>query len=337
MGGNTKKASILHIGKSIIIKPKTNDATYVIDFKINDIDIFEQNMRYYLNTVKSNKIKSTSIDKKHSELYFMFELWKNATFQDFSNPEKFILRYAQFIRDTTFSEFDKITSLGNYNGSYLTIQRCQADYGFETPYILNLALTADKNYYLPCIRYGISYNKSGEKLAYIYAVQESKQSMNNPPPKSFFEPLKRGVHKYRNASPHALVSLTVFLGMLDGEGIKAIKLPDFLIARYGRFFNVTSEEETDLIQRNLTERFITNFLRLSEHLDNLHIEPVDLSDLNSFVCISLDERTKFNNTAIHQLYKLGKDAVLAKNKSSSKSDHTANSNGSKFSDYEIFK
>ena len=129
-----------------------------------------------------------------------------------------------------------------------------------------MSFTNGKNIYnLPWIRYGISKNKNGDKIAYIYALQKMEPSLDenyNEEMKKVINKVNSGVKKYRNVTPSAISSLAIFMGMLEGKGIKAIKVPDFLIGRYGKFSNAKTEEETDRIQTNLTDKFLRNFLRV---------------------------------------------------------------------------
>ena len=312
ISGEDRKAEVTRIGKKVIITPK-RDKEYVPDFVINDVDVFETNLKKYLEAVRITNIKSTQMNDRHNEKYFMFNVWKNATSSDFSNPEKFILRYTNFIIDNTFSEFDELTQIGKFDGNMLLAQRIQDDYGFETPYIMHLSLTNGKYIYnLPWIRYGISKNKNGDKIAYIYAIQKMEQSSDekyNEEIKHSINKVNTGEKQYRNVTPNAIAALTIFLGMLEGQGISAIKVPDFLIGRYGRFSTAETEEETDRIQTNLTDKFLRNFLRLEDQLENLKIEPIYIDGYNSFMCLSLNEMKSCKNKTLEQLYNLGKNSI----------------------------
>lgn len=310
--GEARHAFVQRIGKKVIITPRIHEE-YIPELTINDVDVFEKNLRTYLDAVRFTDIKSTKMDERHNDRYFMFNVWKNATWSDFQNPEKFILRYAGFIKDQTFSEFDDLTPIGKFGGSMVMAQRYQDDYGFETPYVMHLSLTNGKYIYnLPWIRYGISQNKFGDKLAYIYAIQRmepSKDEAYNEEVKKAINGVNTGVKKYRNVTPSAIAALGIFMGMLEAEGIKGIKAPDFLIGRYGRFVGAKTEEETDRIQTNLTEKFLRNFLRLDNQLDNFRVEPIGVNEFNSFLCMSLDPFNGCQNQALEQLYGIGKKAV----------------------------
>lgn len=336
--GEARHAEVERIGKKVIITPKIRP-DYIPPFVINDVDVMEANLRKYLEAVKYTDIKSTQIDERHNERYFMFNMWKNATSSDFQNPEKFVLRYAGFIKDQTFSEFDDLTPIGKFGRSMVMAQRYQDDYGFETPYVMHLSLTNGKAVYnLPWIRYGITQNRLGDKLAYIYALQRMEPSRDegyNEEVKKAINRVNSGVKKYRNVTPSAIAALSIFLGMLEAEGVKGIKAPDFLIGRYGKFSNVTTEEETDRIQHNLTEKFLRNFLRLDTQLDNFRIEPIDVNEFNSFLCMSLDEFRGCSNQALAELYQVGREASQqSKDVKTKIYRYKKTRNGDRFEDYE---
>lgn len=311
--GEDRHAFVQRSGKRVTIVPRIHEE-YMPEIIINDIDVFERNLKKYLDAIKYTDIKSTTLDDRHTDRYFLFNIWKNATASDFQNPEKFILRYTNFIKDQTFSEFDELTPIGNFAGNMVMAQRCQDDYGFETPYIMHLSLTDGKHIYnLPWIRYGITQNRFGEKLAYIYGIQRMETSSDEEygaKMQKAINGVNTGVKEYRNeVTPSFIASLGIFMGMLEGAGIKSIKAPDFLVGRYGRYSNAKTEEETDRIQYNLTEKFFRNFSRLDSQLDNFKVEPIDISEFNSFLCMSLDKFKGCKNETLAQLYEIGRIAV----------------------------
>lgn len=305
-----RKAEVIRDEESIKIIPKSHPDNMPI-VEIRDPYTLEKTLERYLQTVRTKEIKYTMMDKNHQEKYFLFNIWKNATISDCVLPEQFVNRYINFINDTTFLEYDKLTSLGKYDENMLLIKRMQDREGFETPYIMHLAFTDGTHIYnLPWIRYGISTNKKGEKLAYIYGLQKMDESPNelyNEKIKQILNRVNTGVKKYRNVTPSAIASLSVFLGMLEAQGIKAIKAPDFLRFRYGKYRNAPSEEDQNMIQTNLTDKFLRNFLRLTEHFSNLSIESVPNDELNSFLCMTLGtyDEASCKNQTIKRFYELG--------------------------------
>lgn len=304
-----RKATVIRDGKTVTIIPKSN-AEYIPNLVINNVDVFEKVLERYLDVIRNTNIKSTKMDQRHNEKYFLFHVWKNATMTDYLNPEKFINRYTNFILDDTFHQYDELTPLGHYEGNILLAEREEDDYGFETPYIMHLSFTDGKHIYnLPWIRYGVSLNKSGEKIAYIYALQKMEPCSDeeyNEKMKKILNRANKGVKKYRNVTPSAISALTVFMGMLEKEGITAVKVPDFLVGRYGHFAHAETQEENDRIQTNLTDKFLRNFLRLSEQFENIKIETGIGNGMDSFLCISLDKMKESENEFLNALYCLGK-------------------------------
>jgi len=298
-------------GKKIEVIPRIDDE-YIPIFTISDSNKLEEALQEYLQTVKNIDIKSTKIDDRHNEKYFLLNVWKNATNYDFQNPERFIRRYTNFIRDNTFSQYDELTFLGKYdNSEMLMVQRKQDCYGFETPYFMHFFFTNGKDVYnLPWVRYGISEGEKGEKIAYIYALQNMDISPNenyNRQVKNSINKVNTGVKRYRNVTPSAIVTLSVFLGMLENEGIYSIRVPDFLINRYKRLKNINTEKETDTIQRNITDKFLRNFLRLSEQLDNIELQGFD-----GFLWVKIDKtKETYNKGTLGELYNLGKMKTLS--------------------------
>ena len=96
------------------------------------------------------------------------------------------------------------------------------------------------------------------------------------------------------------------MGMLEKEKITTIKVPDFLVERYGHFAHAKTQEEIDRIQTNLTDKFLRNFLRLSEQFENIKIETGIGNGIDSFLCISLDNMKESDNEFLNALYCLGK-------------------------------
>lgn len=296
-------------GKKIEVIPRINNE-YIPIFTINDSDRLEEALQEYLRAVREVDIKYTKMNDDHREKYFLLNVWKNATNYDFQNPESFISRYTDFIRDNTFSQYDELTFLGKYDNNMLMVQRKQDRSGFETPYIMHFSLTNGKDiYHLPWVRYGISKNEKGEKIAYIYALQNMEISSNeeyNRQIQSSINKVNSGVKNYRNVTPSAIATLSVFIGMLENEGIYSIRVPDFLIGRYKRFRSTNTEEDIDKIQRNVTDKFLRNFLRLSEQLDNLQLQGFD-----GFLWAKINKTKEASNKGtLEELYNLGKRKTL---------------------------
>lgn len=304
-----RRADIIRDGESITIIPKSHPDNMPL-VEIRNPATLEMALQEYMHTIQTTQIEYTKPNKDHGDKHFLFNIWKNATSSDCVSPEQFVYRYINFIKDETFSEYDRVTPLGKFDEDILLVKRRQDQEGFETPYIMHLAFSDGTYIYnLPWIRYGISTNKAGEKLAYIYALQRMDECPNdsyNHHIKQLLNKVNSGVKSYRNVTPSAIAALSIFLGMLEAQGIRCIKAPDFLRFRYGKYRNAPSMDEQDRIQGNLTEKFLRNFLRLSEQFNNLSIQSTPNDELNSFLCMLLkpyDDSCK--NETLRKFYELG--------------------------------
>ena len=309
--GEAKKATVIREGKTVRILTKSN-TIYTPDIWIQNVDTMEKTLEEYIETIRTTDIRSTQMDARHNEKYFIYNIWKNATWYDFQNPEKFIQRYTNFIKDETFSEYDQKTKIGEMDGNEIYVERLQDEYGFETPYVLQYSIQRDNHcYQFPIIRYGITRNRQGGKLAYIYALQGKKEpegTTYQEEIRSFCNKANSGVHKHRNVSPSALVALTLFFGMLEKENIQAVKAPVFLVGRYGRFAGAKTEEETNRIQNNLTGRFLRNFFRITNHFPNVEIQPFMNDGYDSFLLMTFGKMQECNQPFLKQIYEIGRDS-----------------------------
>ena len=302
-------------GNSLTVYSEKNDAP---PFIINDISEFEKVLKEYIETIYEIKINATKMDKEHDEEYFLTSaLWGNATVYDFANAERHVRKYISFIKDGVFSEYDSLTTIGSINENSIGIQRCEAYNGYETPYAIKIILTNNDDnhrFELPTVRYGIDKDEEGKKTAYIYALQGPREPVKTEYDNQMDKMIKQinsGVKKNRNVSPSAIVSLAVFVGMLQKQGITDIKVPDFLWARWqGKMSdNRITKEELEQLKYNLTTRFLTNFYRFENHFENFNILYRE-NEIDSFLHISIPQELKCDNKILLEAYQsgLGKNA-----------------------------
>ncbi len=155
----------------------------------------------------------------------------------------------------------------------------------------------------------MSRNRVGEKIAYIYALQGKKEPQGTTYQqeiRSFCNLANRGVKRYRNVSPSAIVALTLFCGMLEKEGIHRVKAPVFLVGRYGRFVGAKTKEESDAIQSNITDRFFRNFLRMADQFPNIQLHSFRNDGYDSFLRMSLEKMEHCDYPFLEAFYKMGR-------------------------------
>lgn len=118
-----------------------------------------------------------------------------------------------------------------------------------------------------------------------------------------------GVKSMRDITPSMIFVSTLFVGMLQHEGINDIIVPDFLPRRYAHFQNVTSEEQRDNIQYHATDKFLKIFLRLGEQLDGFKINALP-NDIDSSMHISIHNKLKSKNKFLNRTYLMGYQEIL---------------------------
>lgn len=119
------------------------------------------------------------------------QIWLRATPDDFNNPEDFLRRNVEMIKDKTFQKYDEETYLGTLNklnDHVICVQNVISRTWDETPrefkiiiydkqYYNNKKLFYRPNYTLPVIRYGI-YEKASWPKRYQRAKKYLEMNYN---------------------------------------------------------------------------------------------------------------------------------------------------------------
>lgn len=301
----------------------------------------------YLNSSRKLPKFIHDIDKNNIKLIMSY-LFANATTEDFLNPISLIERNIKFLNDDTFSNLNDTMNtkeLNSFMNSNLEITRTSQSVFMETPYKIDIKFTnyfgEEKVYYnLPSISYGIIL-ENGEKVCYVYSILNPKEKNNKTNNQNKYEKkiaremykLNAGVREqeseeYKNyingessyypenisdVSPSAIISLTVFLSLLEKENIKEIKVVPYLPLRYLsrelslREINDSAKVEelkarNNYLQQNITDKFIRTFRRVNYHFPSLEINRYPY-ELDEYMGVSLSlEESKFNNQILEEIY-----------------------------------
>ncbi len=297
----------------IVFVPPKSKYFYIPKIVVNDLCRFKDALDNYIDAVLNTDIKSTKMDAKHDVPYFLFCLIKNLSNYDYNNFEEYIEKYTEFIKDETFSKYNQKTKIGMLDErNSILVRRTEEYYGAETPYVMKTFIKNNHiEYELPLIRYGVSGDKNG-KTAYICMVQRKKQYGDSKFAKEIdklINQVNSGVKNMRDVTPSMIFVSTLFVGMLQHEGINDIVIPDLLPRRYSHFQNVTSEEQRDNIQYNATNKFLKIFLRLEEQLDGFKINALP-NDIDSLMHISIQNKLKSKNEFLNKAYLTGYQDIL---------------------------
>lgn len=304
---------------------------------IKNEDEFFHLLEQYVNLELSKNRKTitytSSKELNHIKTIISY-LFANATPSDFTNPNELIIRNINFLNDDTFKSFNNGVSIDlkdMFYGSNLIIRNTSQSLFMETPNKMEFSLHKkdgdDKDVFLlPTISYGISKDE-----CYIYSIMNPKVKDANK--SNYAKKVSRILYKINDGvkqteskeyldyingisdyypenisdvSPSFVLSLSIFLSILQTKGIKTVKVVPYLPIRY-LSRDISSEkimdnsikeelkERNDSIQQNATDKFIRTFRRVEYHMENVNI----ISDPDSsYFSISLSCNNKDINNPI---------------------------------------
>lgn len=277
-------------------------------------------------------------DKGVDAQYLIYWLLKNLTNSDTINIVDYVNRYADFVSDETFLNMRQIIKMGTIDKKdektdsvvsvdFYTTDMDEYEPGYETPYLMLFwaapkgeNVPSTEKVRMPFIRYGIEHS-AGEKTAYVYAIQR-RTLQNNELEKvanRIFAGSRSGVSEHRDVTPSMLCVVTSFIGMLNAKGIKKLKAPDFILRRWGEFWNSDTDEKDAQIQASATDRFLTTFLRADMQFEGVDIEWVP-NEIDSFLHIRLADKISSKNETLQKFFEMGRSAAMVQNKLHSWSD-----------------
>lgn len=209
--------------------------------------------------------------ERHMELFFqrldesgfpryekdnLFEqIWLRATPNDFNNPEEFLKKQAEMIKDTTFKKYDEETYLGKLeclNNHIICIKNGIArtwDENFREMQITiydkehynNKELWNRPHYTLPLIRYGI-YERGNKKICSIGSIQDKNNYKEDyEEEKNLRKRIDREKYKVNKdiaeedtlkVEPKNVIALSIFINLLHREGINDIEVPSMYVLDY---------------------------------------------------------------------------------------------------------
>ena len=326
---------------------KDDDGRYLIPtLVIKNKEIFNKLLTEYLALAKTKY----DLTKYYEALEFddienpehiinkliLTTLWANATYDDFNWSEEFLRKQILFLKDNTFSEYNKPTIIGYSEmlGGYLEIENIPEPILNETPTSLKISLIepeTNERYTFPLVRYGIKDDK-----CYIYAVQKNKKfdvdnnfkkkvnrrlfkiGENFDTKNDTYENYKEG--NLKDVSASFVVASNIVLGLLSSKGINDIVVPSILIERWNakeknivlrskkeekpKEYIETNKDEHNGIQSNLTEKLLRTFLRIVSHNNTFEViaYPFDIdSSLHIRTCSELD----CNNSLLNETFLIG--------------------------------
>lgn len=283
---------------------------------IKDKAKFFKLLKEYLDLVEELDLPIYNFLKKDPQNKMKFiisHLFVNATTEDFIDPINFLRNRLSFLKDNTFSYLDKPYLLKTpYFNSYLEIKRVKQHLTMETPYRIEISFIEEKDgktsrYKLPEISYGITSNGK-EKSCYIYSLLDKEDRKSKDKEELSFKKhiarllykINSGVPKEKQTvSPSAVLSLNIFLSLLEHENIRDILCVPYLPLRFlGRNIEAEDKDNKDellernlKIQYNITNKFVETFERLCFHISNLEITSYPYT-LDEFLHLTINRQKK---------------------------------------------
>lgn len=246
---------------------------------------------------------------------------KDETFEDFRTPKV-------------------ISTSSLLLNSEIEIENVPQSLMMETPFKLDLIVKSrDNEYPLASVFYGIQSNDREEATCYIYAISKNKnykaksleeekyqkkvnrllyklndglKDYENP---EYFEYKESSINMYpeniTDVTLSFVLTLSIFINLLQSKGINKIIGVPYLPLRYlSREIakdNLDNEEKRQLlqqrnqiIQENLTNKFIRTFRRVSFHMPNFKITsyPYELDE--NLICY-IKESQEINNPLLEEI------------------------------------
>lgn len=300
---------------------------------IKDEEKFFEYLEDYIEKELSKNRKHIYLfedEEKNHMKFLMSYLMVNATTEDFLNPINYIKRSIEFLEDSTFDYLNESVSLqvdGVFTECKLRIKNTKQSVMMETPNRMELSIIKDTGedvleYKLPTISYGIS-TENDRKVCYVYSLlnPKNKKDMSDEEIK-FSKKIGRLLYKINSGieedddnqlfdiskvSPSAVLSLTTFLSLLYSEEIYDVKAVPYLPLRYlsrdivarKDGINLDLLERNQMIQDNVTNKFMRTFLRASHHLESSEVTLLPYQ-LDEFLHFKLGNKIETDNVVLNE-------------------------------------
>ena len=335
-----------------------NISTLVIKDEERFIEVLKEYV-YYCFVLKRKTLKFYNNEYDNKIKMLIAYLFINFSTEDFLNPVEAIRRYIDYMLDNSFEYLNdgKIIPLGStFGNSDIFLKRTAQSVMMETPWKIDISLCKwidDEMVSCPLadVSYGIR-EEFGEKVCYVYSMMKPKEKKDSSDREKLFQKrlnrelykLNEGVleqeseafRRYKNGEEREyqenvtdvtqsfVLSLSIFISLLQKEGISKIKVVPYLPVRYvGRQIaasNVTDlerqqelHERNKRIQDNCTNKFMRTFRRVAYHMGDdleMHTVPYEVDEYMTFALKSKSH--ELNNPLLDEVSNAVLDDDLSK-------------------------
>lgn len=305
-------------GEEISYYDENNLATLTIKEEDKFIDALEEYVEYemYRNRKTPNFYKDNERNKKK---WIMMYLFSYATTEDFQNPLAYIKKRIEFLTDNTFDylkEKKRVPLTDKVQNLSIELGQEECPVSMETPNRINISIVEEQTKCpLPSIYYAIR-EENHEKVCTIYSLIKPKNTLYTKDSEELYKRVNRLLFKIndditsredyvredeaniKDVSMSFILSLNIFLSLLQSQGINKVKVVSYLPVTYSARELVASEtgkrslhERNQSIQENVTNKFIRSFRRVAAQNDSVQIESYPY-EVDEFLTLSLKPREK---------------------------------------------
>jgi len=294
------------------IDKKVESDKFIPTLIIKNITTFNTLLTKYvekcLEFYKNDKYLTEIVDNRTKIKLIMTLLWSNATIEDFNNPENYLSKRLSFLEnDLNYLIKENKISIPILN-SILRINVKKSLIVNETPYYIELILQNEENneeYHLPNTYLGLDSER-----CYIYAMQTKKQKEENKHSKKINRLLYKindnmNDEDLKDVTMSFVLAANMILAILKNNDINNIQVVPILITRWNAkastYDSLEKENEHNLLQANITDKFLRTFQRLVFHHSSINIESYPY-ELDTNMHLSINGENICNNSLLEETF-----------------------------------
>ena len=321
---------------TLVIKDEERFFPLLEEYIVREIELNRKCM-WFSNNELDTRIK-----------FILAYLFANASTEEFLDPESMLRRRIDFLDDNSFEYLNegRTIALGDrFGNSDIFVKRSSQSVMMETPWKMEVSLCKwidDEMVSCPLaeVSYGIR-EENDEQVCYVYSMMKPKEKRESSDREKLFRKrlnrelykLNEGVleqeseafRRYKNGEEREyqenvtdvtqsfVLSLSIFISLLQKEGISKIKVVPYLPVRYvGRQIAASNVSDPELqqelydrnkrIQDNCTNKFMRTFRRVAYHMgDDLEMHTVPY-EIDEFMTFSLKSKSHdLNNPMLNEV------------------------------------